>query len=78
MRDYQERQMDEQTPDKVIHMCRYASQATQKVLKNIKTSLIIFETRCVYKHKCPHSNKVENDPNLDQLAYQRIGIIYNV
>ena len=35
MRDYQESvttgQTDRQTPDKVIPMCRYASQATQKV-----------------------------------------------
>ena len=34
MRDYQDSvttgQTDRQTPDKVIHMCRYASQATQK------------------------------------------------
>ena len=38
MRDYQEsvttgqthRQTERQTPDKVIPMCRYASQATQK------------------------------------------------
>ena len=34
MRDYQEsvttRQTDRQTPDKVIPMCRYAWQATQK------------------------------------------------
>ena len=39
MRDYQEsvttgqtdRRTDRQTPDKVIPMCRYASQATQKL-----------------------------------------------
>ena len=53
MRDYQESvttrqthgQADRQTPDKVIPMCRYAMQATEKYLK---------ETRHVFvKHRCP-------------------------
>ena len=39
MRDYKEsvttRQTDRQTPDKVIPMCGYASQATQKVQPQI-------------------------------------------
>ena len=48
MRDYQENvttghtdgRTDRQTPDKVILMCRYASQATQKFLKHLNVYYI--------------------------------------
>ena len=49
MRDYQERQTDRQTPDKVIPMCRYASQATQKSFQPYrKTSLGVL---CLFREK---------------------------
>ena len=55
MRDYQEsvidrqpnRQTDRQTTDKVIPMCRYASQATQKV-----SALQILKRVVYYRGKC--------------------------
>ena len=45
MRDYQKSGTTGQTPDKVISMCRYASQATQNIrvgLQEIYIFLILF------------------------------------
>ena len=70
MHDYQESvttgQTDTWTPDKVIPICRYALQATQK-LKNRRmipmcryASQATQKTRHVFvKHGCPGGNKVK-------------------
>ena len=61
MRDYQESVTTRQTPDKVIPMCRYALQATQKVdiflykitkkqkdrVKSIKGGRFTIDTLCI-------------------------------
>ena len=48
-----DRRMDRQTPDKVIPMCRYASQVTQKALYRIE----------IYRHciKIHQNDKVQKD-----------------
>ena len=55
-------QTDRQTPDKVIPMCRYASQATQKWLKilenskctqNLWRSIVSFKKTCGCETRCP-------------------------
>ena len=70
MRDYQksvtteqthgqtDRRTDRQTPDKVIPMCRYASQATQKLLLCIKCSPL-----------CQHAYRGISHPALSHLFH---------
>ena len=60
MHDYQESvttgqtQADRQTPDKVIPMCRYASQATQKWLLSTLCKFYIIPSYilCIFKEIC--------------------------
>ena len=64
MRDYRtDRHTHRQTPDKVIPMCRYASQATQKAMcvkNHIPDGNKVKKSQGVFvKHYAPGGNKVQ-------------------
>ena len=69
MRDYQEsvtsgqtdthRRTDGQTPDKVIPMCRYASQATQKLGESTQ-SIVYVATFQFLRDKCSSFRTLES------------------